>query len=187
MALTGRTSTTKAMGKGSTQFQHTVQTEVPPKVLEDWLDLWSAHHGLTGKLKVSLKPHSSGSELLELSIIGSDRSKAANVIFNAIQDRRGRRILSIRDQNTFDLSLRRKRLMTLAQLFLINRYRIDGVHYLTPTDDNKAQAEGMLARGLFSSVNAESSEIIVADINRDRVKALLDADRVQLKALITER
>lgn len=186
MSLTGRTSTTKAMGKGSTQFQHTVQTEVPPKVLEEWLDLWSAQHGLTGKLKVSLKPHSSGSELLELGILTADRTKAANVIFNAIQDRRGRRILSIRDQNTFDLSLRRKRLMTLAQLFLINRYRSDGVHYLTPTDDNKAQAEGMLAAGLFSSINTESSEIIVADINRDRVKALLDSDRAQLKALISK-
>jgi isocitrate lyase len=35
MSITGRTSTTKAMGKGSTQFQHLVQTEVPPKVLEE--------------------------------------------------------------------------------------------------------------------------------------------------------
>ena len=38
MALSGRTATTKAMGKGSTQFQHQVQTEVPPKLLEEWLD-----------------------------------------------------------------------------------------------------------------------------------------------------
>jgi len=29
MAISGRTSTTKAMGKGSTQFQHAIQTEVP--------------------------------------------------------------------------------------------------------------------------------------------------------------
>ena len=36
--ISGRTSTTKAMGKGSTQFQHLVQTEVPPKLLEEWLD-----------------------------------------------------------------------------------------------------------------------------------------------------
>ena len=32
MSLSGRTATTKAMGKGSTQFQHLVQTEVPPKL-----------------------------------------------------------------------------------------------------------------------------------------------------------
>ena len=36
-AASGRTATTKAMGKGSTQHQHLVQTEVPPKVLEEWL------------------------------------------------------------------------------------------------------------------------------------------------------
>ena len=46
MSLSGRTSTTKAMGKGSTQFQHQVQTEVPPKVLEEWLDIWRKRHGI---------------------------------------------------------------------------------------------------------------------------------------------
>jgi len=46
MAITGRTSTTKAMGKGSTQFQHTVMTEVPPKLLEGWLERWAKHHGI---------------------------------------------------------------------------------------------------------------------------------------------
>lgn len=184
MALTGRTSTTKAMGKGSTQFQHTVVTEVPPKLLEEWLEMWSAHHGLS-KLKVSLKPHSAGSELLELAILGAERAKAANVIFNAIQDRRGRRILSIRDQNTFDHGLRRKRLMTLAQLFLAHRYRSDSVHYLTPTDDNKRQADGMKTRGIFSHVNDEVGQIIVADLNKDQLKLLLEADRAALKALIS--
>lgn len=186
MALTGRTSTTKAMGKGSTQFQHTVVTETPPKLLEDWLEIWSQRHEIPGKLRVALKPHSAGSELLELAILGPNQSKAANVIFNAIQDRRGRRILSIRDQNTFDLSLRRKRMMTLAQLFLIHRYKIDSVHYLTPTEDNKHQAEGMRARGLFSNVNDEVGEIIVADVNKERVKSLLEADRAALKTLVAE-
>ena len=68
MALSGRTATTKAMGKGSTQFQHQVQTEVPPKLLEEWLDdLAQAPRRCAGKLKVSLRPHSAGSQLLELS------------------------------------------------------------------------------------------------------------------------
>jgi isocitrate lyase len=69
MACSGRTATTKAMGKGSTQFQHLVQTEVPPKLLEDWLDLWRAEHDLSGKLRVGLRPHTAGSELLELSVL----------------------------------------------------------------------------------------------------------------------
>ena len=40
-ASSGRTATTKSMGKGSTQHQHLVQTEVPKKLLEDWLAMWS--------------------------------------------------------------------------------------------------------------------------------------------------
>ena len=36
MATSGRTAATKAMGKGSTQFQHLIQTEVPVSLLETW-------------------------------------------------------------------------------------------------------------------------------------------------------
>jgi isocitrate lyase len=124
MSISGRTSTTKAMGKGSTQFQHLVQTEVPPKVLEDWLELWRKHHDIGAKLKVVLRPHSAGSELLELSLCSATRRPRTSSS-TTIQDRRGRNIISIRDQNTFDLGLRKKRLMTLAQLFLIHRYKGD--------------------------------------------------------------
>ena len=186
MALSGRTSTTKAMGKGSTQFQHQVQTEVPPKLLEEWLDLWRQRHGIAGKLRVSLKPHSAGSQLLELAVLTADGQKAANVIFDTILDRRGRSILSVRDQNTVDVGLRRKRLMTLLQLFLIYRYRIDSVHYLTPTEDNQRQTEGMKRRGLFRAVNNEVGEIIVADVSKERLAQLLEPDRVALTALIAE-
>ncbi len=41
MASSGRTATTKAMGKGSTQVQHLVQTEVPVRLLDEWLELWA--------------------------------------------------------------------------------------------------------------------------------------------------
>ncbi|MEO6418342.1 MAG: isocitrate lyase, partial [Polyangiaceae bacterium] len=184
MSLSGRTATTKAMGKGSTQFQHTLQIEVPPKLLKDWLDMWRKRHDITDRLTVSLRPHSAGSHLLELSILGSNGEKAANVIFDMIQDRHGRSILSIRDQNTFDVKLRRKRLMTLNQLFLIHRYKIDSVHYLTPTEDNHRQTEKMKLRGLFSAVNDEVGEIIVADVNKERVKQLLEP--AALAALIAE-
>ncbi len=186
MAVSGRTATTKAMGKGSTQFQHTVQTEVPPKLLEEWLEIWGKKHAIAGKLRVSLKPHRAGSQLLELAVLTPSGDKAANVVFDTIQDRRGRSILSIRDQNTFDVNLRRKRLMTLMQLFLAHRYRIESVHYLTPTEDNHRQAEGMKAHGLYSAVNDEVGELIVADVSRERVAKLMEADRVALRALIEE-
>ena len=123
MASSGGTAATKAMGKGSTQHQHLVQTEVPTKLLEEWLAMWTKHHRIPGPLRVGLRPHTAGSELLELACPRQAGKKVANVIFDAIVDRRGRYILVVRDQNTFDTALRKKRLMTLIHLFLIHRYK----------------------------------------------------------------
>jgi isocitrate lyase len=187
MSISGRTATTKAMGQGSTQHQHLVQTEVPPRLLEEWIDGWREHHKVPGKLKVSLKPVTAESDLLELSLLSEGGEKKLNVIFASIHDRRGRSILSVRDQNNFDLALRKKRLMTLVQLFLFHRYKVDSAHYVTPTDDNTRQAEGMRKEGLFGTVVQEVGEIIVADVNKERVKELLAPDRTALRALIVGR
>ncbi len=179
MAASGQTATTKAMGEGSTQSQHLVQTEVPPKLLTGWLNTWAEHHGVPGPLRASLRPHSAGSELLELSVMGPNDEKLANVVFATIQDRRGRSILSVRDQNTFDTSLRRKRLMTLLHLFLIHRYKAAAIHYLTPTEDNHRQCESLQRLGIFESTYDEVGEIIVADVNgavvRDMVQPTSNA------------
>ena len=183
-ASSGRTATTKAMGKGSTQHQHLVQTEVPKKLLEEWLALWTAHYQLPGALKVDLRPHRAGSELLELSLVGKNGEKEANVVFAPIRDRRGRSILSVRDQNTFDEALRKKRLMTLIHLYLVHRYQADSVHYVTPTDDNQYQAAKMKAHGIFLDVNTEVGQIIVADVDRERIAELLAPDRARLTRLI---
>ena len=75
-ASSGRTATTKAMGKGSTQHQHLVQTEVPKKLLEEWLALWSEHYQLGEKLRVQLRPRRAGSDVLELGIYGERRRAA---------------------------------------------------------------------------------------------------------------
>jgi isocitrate lyase len=187
MSISGRTATTKAMGQGSTQHQHLVQTEVPPRLLEEWVDAWRQRHGVDGKLRVTLKPHRAESDLLELALASADGRKALNVIFASIHDRRGRSILSVRDQNTFDVGLRRKRLMTLAQLFLFHRYRVDSVHFVTPNEDNLRQVEGMKALGLFGSVVEEVGEIIVADVHKPRVRELLATDKAALNALIARQ
>ena len=187
MSISGRTASTRAMGQGSTQHQHLVQTEVPPKLLEEWLDLWRQHHGVQGKLRVRLRPHTAGSDLLELALVDGDGEKKLNVVFASIQDRRGRSILSVRDQNNFDLALRKKRLMTVVQLFLFHRYRVDSAHYVTPTEDNERQAEGMRAEGLFRSVAQEVGEIIVADVDKRRVLELVAPDRQALEALVARR
>ncbi|MGE5361354.1 MAG: isocitrate lyase, partial [Bacteroidales bacterium] len=183
-ASSGRTATTKAMGKGSTQHQHLLQTELPKKLLEEWLALWGEHYRLPEALRVELRPQSAGSELLELSLVGKNQQKVANVVFAPIQDRRGRNILSVRDQNTYDPALRQKRLMTLVHLYLVHRYRIDAVHYVTPTEDNQYQAGKMKAQGIFSDVTTEVGQIIVAEVNHVRITELLEPDRVKLGQLI---
>ncbi|HVA85676.1 MAG TPA: isocitrate lyase ICL2 [Candidatus Saccharimonadales bacterium] len=184
LASSGRTATTQAMGEGSTQHQHLIQTEVPKKLLEEWLAMWAEHHRLTEPMRVQLLPHRAGSELLELALVGRADAKLANVVFASIQDRRGRSILEVRDQNTFDESLRRKRLMTLIHLFLIHRYRADSVHYVSPTDDNQYQTGKMKTHGIFTEVNTEVGQIIVADVNAARIAELLEPDRVALGKLI---
>ncbi|CAN5744931.1 isocitrate lyase ICL2 [soil metagenome] len=183
-ASSGRTATTTAMGKGSTQHQHLVQTEVPKKLLEEWLALWSAHYQRPEKLRVALRPQRAGSELLELAIQADGEEPLANVIFSPILDRRGRTILSMRDQNTFAEALRQKRLMSLVHLWLIHRYKAESVHYVSPTEDNQYQTAKMKAHGIFASVNTEVGQIIVADVDHARVQALLAPDRAALGRLI---
>jgi isocitrate lyase len=186
MAVSGGTATTKAMGKGSTQYQHLIETEVPPKRLEEWLKLWAGHYGLDTKLRVTLRPHTAGSELLELTLVDSKDNKMANIIFAVLQDRRERNMLSIRDQNTFSEDFRQKRLMTLITLFLIHRYKAVSVHYVTPTEDNQFQAEGMRGLGLYSEIRIEIGEIIVAQVNPDCVKGLVKPESLELKKLIAK-
>ncbi|MGD8397107.1 MAG: isocitrate lyase ICL2 [Candidatus Eiseniibacteriota bacterium] len=184
MASTGRTAATKAMGKGSTQFQHLVQTEVPTRLLADWLGTWAEYHGIGDGLRVELRPHTAGSELLELGVIDPSDRQLANVVFANIQDRRGEQILSVRDQNTFDERLRRKRLMTLVHLYLIHRYKARSVHYVSPTDDNRYQTQRMKHHGIFSDVHDEVGQIIVADVDPGRIAELLAPDGEALRKLI---
>ncbi len=185
MASSGRTAATKAMGKGSTHYQHLVQTEVPPKLLEEWLAEWRKHWEHPAKIRVELRPHTAGSELLELSLLDEPSGKKlANIIFATVQDRRGRNLLSVRDQNTV-APLRKKRMMTLVQLFLIHRYKASAVHYLTPTEDNESQTQKMMkSMGIFSDVHTEVGQIIVANVNKQVVDELLKPDRAALLEMI---
>jgi isocitrate lyase len=160
---------------------------VPTKLLEEWLAMWMKHHRMPGSLHVGLRPHTAGSELLELTLSNTSGDKVASVIFAVIADRRARNILSVRDQNTFDSALRQKRLMTLNHLFLIHRYKIWAVHYVSPTDDNRYQTQKMKTHGLFSDVHDEVGHIIVADVSAEGVRALLASDQDRLNALIQRK
>jgi isocitrate lyase len=184
MASSGRTAATKAMGKGSTHYQHLVQTEVPPKLLEEWIAEWRKHWEYPAKIRVELRPHTAGSELLELSLLDEPSGqKLANIIFAPVQDRRGRIFLSVHDQNTIS-QLRKKRMMLLVQLFLIHRYKASAVHYLTPTEDNESQTQKMKSMGIFLDVQTEVGQIIVANVNKQVVDKLLGPDRAALLEMI---
>jgi isocitrate lyase len=185
-ASSGRTATTKSMGEGSTQHQHLVQTEVPKKLLEEWLALWSEHYDLGEKLRVDFRPLRPGGEVLELGIHGGEGGdeKLANVLVDPIKDRNGRSILTVRDQNTFGEQLRQKRLMTLIHLWLIHRFKADAVYYIKPTEDNIYQTEKMKSHGIFRDVNKDVGEVIVADVNQPRIEELLAPDRAALMRLI---
>jgi isocitrate lyase len=190
-ASSGRTATTKSMGKGSTQHQHLVQTEVPKKLLEEWLALWNEHYQLGEKLRVTLRPRRAGGEVLELGIWGTredggEEELLANVLVDPIKDRHGRSILTVRDQNTYAEKLRQKRLMTLIHLWMVHRFKADAVYYVTPTEDNIYQADKMKAHGIFSNVHKDVGEIIVADVNHERIAELLEPDQAALKRLIAK-
>ena len=77
--------------------------------------------------------------------------------------------------------------MTLMHLFLVHRYKIDSVHYLSPSEDNQYQTAKMKTHGIFSAVNNEIGEIIVADVNHPRIEELMAPGAVALQKLIRKQ
>ena len=66
--------------------------------------------------------------------------------------------------------------MTLVQLFLIHRYRA-GFGALPHADRGQpVAAQRMQGLGIFSVVRTEIGQIIVADVNRERVGELVRPD-----------
>ena len=66
MAASGRTAATKAMGKGSTQHPAPGPDRGATRLLEEWLERGRSTLGSTGDICVELRPHTAGSDLLEL-------------------------------------------------------------------------------------------------------------------------
>jgi isocitrate lyase len=75
-------------------------------------------------------------------------------------------------------------MMMLVQLFLIHRYKASAVHYLTPTEDNESQTQKMKSMGIFSDVQTEVGQIIVANVNKQVLDELLKPDRAALLEMI---
>ena len=183
MAASGQTATTKAMGEGSTQSQHLQVTELPTKTLTGWVEEWGAFYNVDGPFRVRLRPYTGNSEVLELAVFGKDDTMLAHTVFSQLTDRRGRSILSVRDQQTYEPA-HRKRLSVLLHLFLIKRYGSTSIHYLTPTEDNLHQAAKMKELGIFSGTAEEVGEILTADVDAARVDALTAPGSADLTKLI---
>jgi isocitrate lyase len=183
-ASSGRTATTKAMGKGSTQFQHLIQTEPPISILEGWLAKWAEHNNVKRDLSARLRPQSQGSDILQLDILDSSNAKLAEVVFTEMCDREDKVFLFIRNQIIYDTDLRRRRLMTLLQLFLIHRYKADIIQYMTPTEDNRQQTNGMKRHELFEDVIEEIGDIIVAHVHKKNVAEILRHDGQGINQII---
>ncbi len=172
----GRTATTQAMGKGSTEFQHAKHTELPTKVLTNWISSWAAFNSIAENGTIQLKPHIPGSTIMELSL-SFGKEAAADIVFTSVTDRNNKHILSIRDQNVYRTDLRKKRLMTLLHVFLINRYKSNSVHYLTPTQDNLNQCQAMKNLGIYTHVQNEIGQIIVTEVNAEQLKSYLENEQ----------
>ena len=184
-ATSGRTATTKAMGKGSTEFQHVLHTELPVETLNSWLAQWKETHQIGFATKAELKPLTPGSDTMEL-VVKSGNETLANMVFNQVTDRNGTRILRVQDQNTFANSLRRKRLMTLLHLFVTNRFASDLVHYLTPSVDNEKQVSAMQEMGIYSTVSGSIDQIIVATTIAEEVQTYV-SDETKIIQLLNKQ
>jgi len=77
--------------------------------------------------------------------------------------------------------------MTLVHLFLVHRFKADWVHYVTPNEDNQYQVAKMRSHGIFREVNTEVGEIIVADVDHQRISELLAPDQEALRSLICKK
>ena len=140
-ASSGRTATTKAMGRPPPRVSTSSRRRSRRSYSRSGWRCGPSATNYQARRGSSCDLSGPDRELLELQIIGTSGDKLANVIFSPIRDRVGHRILIVRDQNTFDEALRQKRLMTLIHLYLVHRYKVKLVHYVSPTEDNRYQAQ----------------------------------------------
>ncbi|MBI2088221.1 MAG: isocitrate lyase/phosphoenolpyruvate mutase family protein [Deltaproteobacteria bacterium] len=179
-AARGPSLTTSSMGGKSTEGQHRKAIEVPTSELERWLRMWAQHwseQGLydKGDLSVELKERWAGSEEMMLNVFDEASDKIAEITFRVDKDREGRKFLAVKDQYTIK-RFRSRRLMTLMHFFLLHRYKTDLVHYVTPTDDNRASVRSMIRYGVFREARTDDPNIIAIEVNTARAQRIFAGD-----------
>jgi isocitrate lyase len=179
-AARGPSLTTSSMGGKSTETQHRKAVEVPTSVLEKWLRMWTDHwnkQGLynQGDLSVELKERWAGAEEMMLNVFDEARDKIAEIIFRVDKDRRGRKFLAVKDQNTVK-KYRNRRLMSLMHFFLLHRYKADLVHYVTPSADNRLSVQRMIHNGVFRSARTDDPNIIAIEVDSAQAQKIFAND-----------
>ena len=76
--------------------------------------------------------------------------------------------------------------MTLLQLYLIYRYKADIMQYMTPSDDNRHQTNGMKRFGIFEDAIEEIGDIIVAHVNKDVTAQLVNPKKQGIERLLNK-
>ncbi|MBI4529833.1 MAG: isocitrate lyase/phosphoenolpyruvate mutase family protein [Deltaproteobacteria bacterium] len=186
-AARGPSLTTSSMGGKSTEAQHRKAIEAPTSELEKWLKMWAEHwtekgQYNKGELSVELKERWAGSEEMMLNVFDQARDKIAEITFRVDKDRKGRKFLAVKDQNTVQ-SLRFKRLMTLMHFFLLHRYRTDVIHYVSPTEDNRTSVKRMMHYGVFREARTDDPNVIALEVNTSRAQKIF-AGEPSLKRFI---
>lgn len=141
-----------------------------------WAQHWS-EQGLydKGDLSVELKERWAGSEEMMLNVFDEASDKIAEITFRVDKDREGRKFLAVKDQYTVK-RFRSRRLMTLMHFFLLHRYKTDLVHYVTPTDDNRASVRSMIRYGVFREARTDDPNIIAIEVNTARAQRIFAGD-----------
>ena len=122
-------------------------------------------------------------EEMMLNVFDEARDKIAEIIYRVDKDRAGRKFLAVKDQNTVK-KYRAHRLMTLMHFFLLHRYKIDLVHYVTPTDDNRLSVSRMIQNGVFREARTDDPNIIAIGVDTARAQKIFANDD-SLKRFIT--
>jgi isocitrate lyase len=175
MASSGRTATTKAMGKGSTQHQHLKETELSPQTLDRWIK----ECGVVPEVRSTLRPLRGGSEYLELLVSGRANHAHLRIVFVSLADRNGGSWLSITQQETSAATkTTRSVLVGLSWLFLIQRFKATAFQCLAPAADDFALATDIQTLGLFGDSLRSTSDLLAARLVPDRVTELMKQEQV---------
>jgi isocitrate lyase len=163
MAASGRTATTKAMGKGSTHHQHLREIEVSPDVLERWLGMAYPERA-AGRLRAQLHPVVHSSECVELRIVNAAGDRLAHMVFQPSRDIERRTWLSVVEQAVSDPTLDQAVVGTLMLLFAVKRYQPGTVQYLRPSERQIEGARAMSALGVYANLASVVGQFAIMEV-----------------------